>query len=183
MSKNPITLAFIAVAKDLTDFVEKEDKSTGEKMKVNQMAFVQKRVLNGFVYSIDSALKVTTDSIYKAGSELRGLLRSNRGDEISRRNIQSKQAFIERLQLQMQILEDMLAKAQKAFDQVTGEEYVPYDVQRKRQAEALKTAVGADPTVASAVGLLKTLGIDENPRQRGNGSDLHQRSADPAMAG
>jgi hypothetical protein len=181
MSKNskPISLAqaFNALAEHLTDIVTVVNHETGEFEQKNNMAYAQRRVLNGIAYSAELTLKSTDTSMDKAKDKLRMLTRQANGT--NQPEIDRQCEWIERLIMQQTVLGTVLEAAAAAHLEHTKEAYVPAAVQqRNRQLQA--GMVKASPTMDRASKLLKTLGVDDAGRVETGiyNSEIH--SNDPA---
>lgn len=160
MSNNEISVlaaAFATVADYLTDLKMVQDKSTGEDKEVNQMAFAQRRVLNGFCFQIERQVTDTEKSIEDAAKELQSALRQARGDELSQAKIDNKVAWIERLQMQQTVLKNLLAEAMQAYTDHTGEVYITASEQVRLRKLAQNT-LQSDPRLAAANRVLASLG-------------------------
>jgi hypothetical protein len=160
MSNNETSVlasALATIADYLTDLKMVTDKSTGEDKLINQMAFVQKRVMNGICFQVERNITDTKKGIEDAAKELQTALRQARGDELSQAKIDNKVAWIERLQMQETILQGLLAEAMQAYTDHTGEVYVTADEQVRLRKLAQNT-LKSDPKLAAANRILASLG-------------------------
>ena len=181
MTKNSESIslaqAFEALALHLTDDIEVVDQSTGELMPKNNMAYAQRRVLNGIAYSTELTLVSTGNSITKAADKLRALTRSNNGT--NQPEIDRQCEWIERLQMQRAVLDNVLNEAKAAHLLHTGEEYVPASTQqRNRQLQAGMVKTG--PAMDRAYKLLQSYGITDGGSSEIGVYDSTVHSSDPA---
>lgn len=133
-----ITTALQAIAEQLTDIVTKTTES-GDKEKVNRMAYTQGKVLNGIAYSIANQLQFTVTQVDKARADVKAAMRSHRGDEISEQALNRKLDWLDTMELQEATLTQLLASATKVYTHYTGKEFAP-PVPSKAPAKVFTTA-------------------------------------------
>jgi hypothetical protein len=154
--------ALVTLGSHFVEMTERQDKATGELVEVNLFAYTQERVLNGVAYTLELQAKQTEKTLDKAAGELRGIMRSYRGDEISKKNLESKQSFIERLVLQLETIRAAFAVACKVHEDLVGKPYTDADTQRAERARQTEEAAKSPlPELAGAANLLKSIGIRE----------------------
>lgn len=181
MTKNSESIslaqAFEALAFHLTDERTVADQSTGELEQKNMMAYAQRRVLNGIAYSTELTLNSTDQSITKAADKLRILTRSANGTTQS--EIDRQCDWIERLEMQQAVLNNVLNEAKAAHLLHTGEAYVPASTQqRNRQLQA--GMVKVSPTMDRAAKLLKAFGHKDGGTSEVGVYNSAVHSSDPA---
>lgn len=156
--------ALTTYASHFVDMQERTDRSTGEIQLVNVLGFTQEKILNGLCYTLEFQGKQTKQTLDKAVAELRALTRSNRGDEISARNILSKGRFIEGVNFQIQHIAAAFKVATEVYADITGK---PYLNSERRQAERSRqdqvAMSSALPEMQYASNLLASLGVKESP--------------------
>jgi hypothetical protein len=91
---------------------------------VNQMAFIQERMLNGICYQASNTLQATTRQYDLAKQKIMIAQREHRGDsEISERRLNNAIDWAERLELQMATLGSILETASEVFKKHTGKTF------------------------------------------------------------
>jgi hypothetical protein len=180
-----INAAFATIAAELYVPTVKQvkDEATGEitVSTVNQMAYTQQRVMNGICYSIELTLKGTRSSLDKACVELTQLVRSNRGDEISIRNVNSKRVWIERLEAQEQVILSLFGKAKRAYREATGDGYIGADTQRANREAAAQRPL--NPALDDAAKVLARRGYTEKVQAPVGAYSSDTESSDPGERG
>ncbi len=169
--------ALVTLGSHFVEMTEREDRATGEIVQVNSLGYTQERILNGVAYSMELQIEQTQRTLDKAVSELRGLMRSYRGDEISKKNVESKQGFIERVVYQRETLVAAFAVAKKVHEDLTGKPYLDAATQRAERARQDANAT-ALPELQGAAKLLASLGIKESahPEKSMDRLDRSQRA-------
>jgi hypothetical protein len=98
---------------------------TGEgDVEKNQLAFIQKRVLNGLCTSAAFTLSDNRRSFDEAKDRIAQATRAHRGDELSDQTLNRAVDWAERLELQIAMLEGFLDVAARTYETYTGETYV-----------------------------------------------------------
>jgi len=156
-----IATAMQLIASEFVDEVIRNDRETGQPTKVNRMGFTQKQILSSVIWAMGRQEEDLNGQLRKAAGELQALIRSFRGDEISLKNLEAKQGYIEGRQMAVLTVQGCKAQAIEAFEAITGDTYESTEQRRARIAAELKTQ-GANPALAAATRLLATLGIAES---------------------
>lgn len=152
----PLTAAFTVIASSFSEVGVRTDRETGEVTQVNSMAFVQKRILNGICYSLEATLAGSNEQLEKAAKRLNQIVRSYMGGEIEKKNLESAQSWVERLQVQLATVEDAYAQAKAVYEASTGEKYLTATERKKIVERDLKTKA-VNPELAEAMRLLESL--------------------------
>ena len=98
---------------------------TGEgDIEKNQLAFIQKRVLNGLCTSVAFTLSDNRKSFDQAKEKIALAQHAHRGDELSEQTLDRATSWAERLELQIAMLEGFLDVATRTYETYTGETYI-----------------------------------------------------------
>ena len=137
-----VTAALTALASEF--YAPEVRKENNEWVTKNAMAFTQVAVIKGICWTLENQIKFTVSSHRSASNDLIGLMRGAQG-EVSDRQIESKTAWIERLEMQKQLLESVLGKAVAIYEDLSGKGYVPADIERadREKAKQAQRPVGA----------------------------------------
>jgi hypothetical protein len=90
----------------------------------NQLAFIQRRVLNGLCTSAAFTLSDNRKSFDEAKARIAQAQHTHRGDELSEQTLNRAVDWAERIELQIAMLEGFLDVAARTYETYTGETYV-----------------------------------------------------------
>ena len=90
----------------------------------NQLAFIQRRVLNGLCTSAAFTLSDNRKSFDEAKARIAQAQHAHRGDELSEQTLNRAVDWAERIELQIAMLEGFLDVAARTYETYTGETYV-----------------------------------------------------------
>lgn len=152
----PLTAAFTVIASSFSEVGVRTDRETGEVTQVNSMAFVQKRILNGICYSLEATLSGSQEQLEKAGKRLNQIVRTYAGGEIDKKNLESAQSWVERLQEQVETVFNAYVQAKAVYEATTAEKYLTATERKKLAMQELKTKA-TNPELAEAMRMLETL--------------------------
>jgi hypothetical protein len=102
---------------------------------VNVLAYAQKRILDGILYSACLTLKRTQDDLDAKRADVKAKARSHRGDELSELALNRAIDWLERLELQEATLASFIASASATYEARTGVAYVPPVMKAQPKAE------------------------------------------------
>lgn len=111
------------IAEFFNEASERTDNETGEVTIVNEMAYVQDKILNGLCYNANFQLSKSVEQQDKAASQVASLIRSHKGDEISETRLTSKLDWKEKIDLQVSTLSALLEEAEAAYEKHTGKPF------------------------------------------------------------
>lgn len=162
---NVMNAALTALAGEFTDQRQRITQD-GEVEIYNGMAYVQRRMLNGICYTAEKLIEEQHEQMVKARAKLSRLMRETGGDEIGTKAIEDQTVWVERLQLQIAVLNRAFAEAKAVHFAELGEHYVPY--RERTRGDAVQAAVNAEtnPARARAAALLAATASQapRNPR-------------------
>ena len=159
-----LTNAIDNIAEYFNEPTERRDNETGEITIVNQMGYLQGKILNGLCYNANFQHSKSLEQQDKAMREVTQLIRSHKGDEISETRLNQKLDWKERIDLQVEEVSEFLAIAEAAHLKHTGKPFAPATNVKSNPLPAPEFMTDAMKRAAS-------MGVAKAEGNRGGGID------------